>query len=166
MSSGRTRAYEFPWSGVEFRRACQMPDIFHDFPIRAERAAVFEAITSPRGLDEWWTTSSSGQPQSGAVYALQFGPGFDWRARVTDVAPNETFEIQMTRADEDWNDTRVRFDLSDGSVGTAVRFRHIGWPSNNEHYRISCYCWAAYLRILRRYLEYGERVPYEKRLDV
>ena len=49
---------------------------------------------------------------------------------------------------------------------TQVRFRHVGWPSTNDHYRISCYCWAAYLRILRRYLEHGERVPYEKRLDV
>jgi hypothetical protein len=28
------------------------------------------------------------------------------------------------------------------------------------------YCWAIYLRVLRRWLEHGERVPYEQRLDV
>ena len=31
-----------------------MPDIFHDFSIAAKRGAVFEAITTPGGLDEWW----------------------------------------------------------------------------------------------------------------
>ena len=35
----------------------------------------------------------------------------------------------------------------------------------NEHWRISCYCWAMYLRLIRRYLEYGETIPYESRLD-
>ena len=49
---------------------------------------------------------------------------------------------------------------------TFVRFHHIGWPSVSEHYRISSHCWAMYLRVLRRYLEHGERVPYEQRLDV
>jgi hypothetical protein len=45
-------------------------------------------------------------------------------------------------------------------------FRHTGWAEPNEHFRISNHCWAMYLRILRRYLEYGEIVPYEQRLDV
>ena len=48
---------------------------------------------------------------------------------------------------------------------TQVRFRHVGWPAPNEHWRISNFCWAMYLRVLRRSLEYGEAVPYEGRLD-
>ena len=43
---------------------------------------------------------------------------------------------------------------------------HLGWPEANAHYRTSCHCWALYLRVLRRYLENGESVPYEVRLDV
>ena len=143
-----------------------VPDIFHDFTIAAKRGAVFEAITTPGGLDQWWTKTSSGEPRAGAIYELGFGPGFDWRARVTELVPNESFELQMITADADWTDTRVRFDLSAGSGVTPVQFRHVGWPSANELYRVSCFCWAAYLRILRRYLEHGEHVPYETRLDV
>ena len=48
---------------------------------------------------------------------------------------------------------------------TQVRFHHVGWPEPSEHYRISCFCWAMYLRLLKRYVEKGERVPYEARLD-
>jgi uncharacterized protein YndB with AHSA1/START domain len=143
-----------------------VPDIFHDFPIRGKPGDVFAAISTPAGLNEWWTKTSSGEPRAGAAYQLGFGPGFDWTARVTEVVDNETFDLLITDADEDWIDTRVRFELLPGSPATLVRFRHAGWPSYNEHYRGSCYCWAAYLRILRRYIEHGERVPFEKRLDV
>lgn len=51
-------------------------------------------------------------------------------------------------------------------VKAPVRFYHTGWPTENAHWRISCYCWAMYLRVMRRYLEHGDIVPYENRLDV
>jgi hypothetical protein len=60
----------------------------------------------------------------------------------------------------------VGFLLQEKDGLTQVSFHHTGWPENNEHYRISCYCWAMYLRLLKRYVEYGEVVPYEDRLEV
>jgi uncharacterized protein YndB with AHSA1/START domain len=144
-----------------------MPDIFHDFPILAPAQAVFAGVSTPAGLDQWWTERSSGRAQRGAEYGLWFGPNYDWAARVTECVPLEKFELQIIKADRDWEGTKVGFALSaiDGG-GTQVRFQHTGWPHLNDHYRISCYCWAMYLRILKRYLEHGETVPYAKRLDV
>jgi uncharacterized protein YndB with AHSA1/START domain len=75
-----------------------MPDILHDFPIKAGPSRVFHAVSAPADLDQWWTVKSAGEPRLGAEC-------------------------------------------------------------------VSCYCWAMYLRVLRRYLEHGERVPYEGRLD-
>jgi hypothetical protein len=102
----------------------------------------------------------------GEEYELFFGPGYDWRAKVTRCQPDSEFELEMVRADADWLGTRVGFRLDDRDGRTWVQFSHTGWPAVNEHYRISCNCWAMYLRILRRYLEFGESVPYERRLDV
>ncbi len=101
----------------------------------------------------------------GAEYELWFGPQYDWRAKVTRCVPNSEFELEILRADKDWSRTRVGLRLEGRGDATWVRFYHTGWPSTNEHYRISCNCWAMYLRILRRYLEHGESVPYESRLD-
>jgi uncharacterized protein YndB with AHSA1/START domain len=143
-----------------------MRDIVHDFPIAVSAARVFAAISTPEGLDEWWTKSSSGTPEIGTEYELCFGPGYDWRARVSRCQPNTEFEFEMTDADDDWLRSSVGFTLTDQGGSTQVRFHHTGWPAENEHYRISCFCWAMYLRILKRYLEHGERVPYERRLDV
>ena len=77
-----------------------------------------------------------------------------------------SFELQITEAHPDWMAARVGCELSpEGNEATCVRFYHPGWPEQNENWRISCFCRAMYLRILRRNLEYGETVEYERRLD-
>jgi uncharacterized protein YndB with AHSA1/START domain len=143
-----------------------MADILHDFFIAAARDRVFQSISTPEGFDAWWTKRSSGRAALGAEFELWFGPEYDWRARVTRCAIDEEFEIEITRADADWTGTRVGFHLQDAGGGTRVRFFHVGWPDANDHFRASNYCWAMYLRVLRRYLEHGEVVPYEHRNDV
>lgn len=143
-----------------------MPDILQDFPINAPIGKVFAAVSTPAGLDQWWTSRSAGQAREGLEYELWFGPEYDWRATVTRSVPDSEFELQLIRADADWLGSRVGFTLEPRRDSTWVRFRHTGWPDANEHYRISCHCWAMYLRVLRRWLEHGETVPYEQRLDV
>jgi uncharacterized protein YndB with AHSA1/START domain len=143
-----------------------MPDILHDLPVRAAPARVFAAVSMPAGLDRWWTKRSEGTPREGAEYALHFGPGYDWTATVTRCVPDEAFELEIAGAGPDWDGTRVGVRLEPRGELTWLRFHHLGWPEANEHYRISCNCWAMYLRVLRRHLEHGENVPYEQRLDV
>lgn len=132
-----------------------MPDIFHKFTINTTPARLFEGITTPRGLDQWWTKSSNATPGPGAIYNLNFGPGYNWFAVVTKYQVNRIFEIQMEEADADWLGTKIGFSLSPKGGQIQVEFYHLEWPDNNDHYRFSCYCWAMYLRILKRYLEYG-----------
>lgn len=146
-----------------------MADILQDFPIQVRPQRVFEAISTPALIDQWWTLRSSGRPSVGAAYELDFGPPYVWRAVVTQCVPATAFEWRLTEADADWTGTRVGFDLApigSGGSATQVRFHHHGWPAANDHYRTSSHCWALYLRVLRRHLEHGESVPYAERLSV
>ena len=144
-----------------------MADILQEFTVKATPQRVFEMFSTPEGLDRWWTKSSSGQPNKGAEYRLFFGPAYDWRAKVSRCVRGSSFELLMTDAHEDWAGTRVGCELEPhGDSATRVRFYHTGWPKRNDHWRVSCYCWAMYLRLLRHYLEHGEFVPYERRLEV
>ncbi len=88
-----------------------MADIFHDFPIKASLDRVFQAVSTPQGLDRWWTKRSEGKPAEGAEYVLWFTPEHDWRAKVTRYVPNSEFELEIQSADENWNRTRVGFRL-------------------------------------------------------
>jgi uncharacterized protein YndB with AHSA1/START domain len=143
-----------------------MADIYHNFPIHAEAEKVFEAISHSDGLDKWWTKGSVVNRVPGGIYTLDFGPGYIWKAVVTEYVDNELFELKMTESDADWLGTKIGFNLTDHQSWTNINFYHIGWPHQNKHFKISSYCWAMYLRILKRNLEFGESVPYEKRLQV
>lgn len=143
-----------------------MADIFHTFTINASPEEVFHKITLAEGISEWWTKSGTGDPKLGEKYELNFGEGYCWIARVTKYRPFKEFELTMIEAHEDWKSTKVGFELDERAGLTKVNFHHLGWPQENEHYKISCHCWAMYLRVLRRLLEFQEFVPYESRLVV
>ncbi len=143
-----------------------MPDVLHDFPIRATPAAVFAAVSSPVGLDAWWTLGASGEARVGAVFELFFGEEYDWRATVVRCIADREFALRIDRASVDWVGTEVSFRIEEAGDVSWLRFAHTGWGAATEHYRISSFCWAMYLRVLRRWVEHGEVVPYERRLEV
>lgn len=143
-----------------------MKDILYDFPIQAPVDKVFRAISTADGLNAWWTLRCSGEPALGNEYQLWFGPEYDWRAEVSRFEPNAEFEFLMTRAMPGWDRTRVGFHLTEQGGITQVRFHHRGWSEVSDHFRTTAFCWAMYLRILRRFVEHGEFVAYDRRLDV
>jgi uncharacterized protein YndB with AHSA1/START domain len=143
-----------------------MPDIINDVVIKAPAKEIFRAVSTPPGLDAWWTKTSTGEAKEGEEFVLGFGPGYDWHARVVTCRPDGAFALEMFDSDPDWDGTRVGFRIETHDGRTRLTFSHTGWPEANEHWRVSCYCWPIYLRLLRRNLEHGELVPYERRLDV
>jgi uncharacterized protein YndB with AHSA1/START domain len=143
-----------------------MADIYHTFTINASLKDVFNGISKPNGLNTWWTKTSKGKPVAGTTYLLNFGKQYQWKAIVTKAELNNMFELQMTQADDEWIKTKIGFLLTAENNITEVSFCHSGWRNKSENYKFSGYCWAMYLRILKRYIEYGEKVPYEKRLSV
>ncbi len=142
-----------------------MADIHHYFLINATEDKVFEAVSSPTGLDAWWTKKSKGSAQVGGQYTLDFGPGYEWTAAATKYQPAKAFELSISHADSDWTGTKVGFELDQRNSITHIKFWHVAWREDNEHFRTSNYCWAMYLRLLKRFVEFGEIVKYENRLD-
>lgn len=140
-----------------------MPDIFHRFHIQADPALVYDAISTPVGLDSWWTLRSDGKAMSDAEWHLDLGPGYQWKAAVSRCLPAKEFEFKIVEAMDDWLDTRVGFSLVAEDAGTSLNFRHTGWPTVSEHFCHSSFCWAMYLRLLKRYVESGEVVAYHLR---
>ncbi|MCI0751693.1 MAG: SRPBCC family protein, partial [Flammeovirgaceae bacterium] len=79
-----------------------MPDIMQDFFIKASPDKVFEDVSTPSGLDKWWTKNSIGEAAIGKEYKLGFGQSYEWKALVTKCIPDKEFEIVITKADKDW----------------------------------------------------------------
>ena len=49
-----------------------MPTIYHDFTIRVSKEIVFETISLPDGLINWWTLRCSGKPALLEAYIFYF----------------------------------------------------------------------------------------------
>lgn len=142
-----------------------MASIFHYFPINVPIEKVFEAISTPEGLDKWWAKKTTGNADLGGKFFIHFEPNYDWTAVITKFDPYEEFELTMQTSDEDWEGSKVGFRLTSKKNLTEVQFYHIDWKEDNTHFRISNFCWAMYLRILKRNLELGEIVEYKDRLN-
>lgn len=141
-------------------------NITHYFQVNGTIEKVFHTISTANGISKWWSLDASGHSEHGSILQLDFGPGYQWQAQVVEmVAPNE-FELLLIKADEDWTNTTVGFQLIQEKDQVDVRFHHKGWQQANDHYCISCYCWAMYLRLMKRYVEHGETVEYHQRLNV
>lgn len=143
-----------------------MADIYHTFTINDSLTEVFNGISKPKGLNIWWTRKSEGEPIVGSIYKLDFGESYQWEAIVSKSKQNNVFELKMTKADEEWTETEIGFSLTVKNSLTQVSFYHKGWRDKSENFKFSSYCWAMYLRILKRNIEHGEIIPYEKRLSV
>ncbi len=140
-------------------------DIIHYLQINSSIDSVYETISTPRGISNWWALNATGHSELGGILELDFGPGYQWQAQITEMVPPGEFEVTLIKADHDWIDTTVGFQLTNYDKVIDLRFYHKGWKAANDHYYISCYCWAMYLRIMKRYLEHGETVPYHDRLQ-
>ena len=140
--------------------------VTHYLYINGSIDQVFQNIATARGLAQWWASGAAGHMELGAMVELDFGVDYRWQAQVTEMVPPVEIELTFTKADPDWLDTTVKFQLVQLTEAVEVRFWHKGWKEANHHYSVSCYCWAMYLRVLKRFVEHGEFVDYADRLTV
>ncbi|WP_299670973.1 SRPBCC domain-containing protein [uncultured Polaribacter sp.] len=137
--------------------------IFHDITISAGIDKVFEAITRPEHLVNWWPKKCKGNPNLNAEYNFYFTPAYDWYGTVVKLEKNKSFHIKMTKSDEDWESTSFGFDLEEKNNFVQVNFWHVGWRECNANFRRSSFCWAMLLNGLKNYVEKGKIVPFEER---
>jgi len=139
-------------------------DIYHDLVINASDAQIFDAVSKPEELINWWPLACSGERKMNAEYNFNFTDKYNWYGKVVGYEPNKAFHIKMTKADEDWSPTTFGFDLEITNKNkTQVHFWHKNWPACNAHFKHSSFCWAIILRALKNYVENGIVIPFEER---
>lgn len=137
--------------------------IYHSLMIDAELKKVFQSISEPQHLINWWPEKCTGVPEYGSAYNFYFSPEYDWFGTVSKCIPNTAFYIKMTKADEDWEPTSFGFDISELDNMVYLDFWHKGWPNCNSHYKTASFCWAMLLKGLKNYVEAGIVIPFQDR---
>ncbi|RZN82191.1 MAG: SRPBCC domain-containing protein [Winogradskyella sp.] len=137
--------------------------ILFDLYINASKEKVFDAFSLPKHLDNWWTLKSSGKPEFGSEYNLNFTDEYDWYAQVSKVKQNEFFFLKMINSSPDWNPTTFGVELEEMDNGTLLKFSHTDWQNNNHEFRHSSFCWAMLLNGFKNYIEKEIIIPFDER---
>jgi len=137
--------------------------IYHNILIKTSVDKVFEAVSDPKHLINWWPSICTGKPMVGEEYNLFFTEEYNWYGIVNEYDFNRKFVIKMTRTSENWDSTSFGFEVEEMNENVLLRFFHSGWKEQNDHFRITSFCWAMLLNGLKNYLEKGTIIPFEER---
>ncbi|GAA3604299.1 SRPBCC family protein [Microlunatus ginsengisoli] len=145
----------------------ELRTIERELYIAASPEIVFDVISSPEHVREWWPDEAHYEAVPGARGEIVFGdPEVDGGVAaftVLEVEPPRTFSFRWTHpADEAaaaGNSLLVTFDLTPSGPGTLLRmtetgFRELGWEAAvlEQQYREHVTGWDYYLPRLTAYV--------------
>ncbi|MDP2623307.1 MAG: SRPBCC domain-containing protein [Actinomycetota bacterium] len=141
--------------------------IEREIHIDASPEVVFEVVSRPEHIREWWEAGSDVEPRAGATGELVWADGDNPRAHVTPVTvvvaePPRLFSFRWTysagETPVDGNSMLVTFDLEPAGDGTRLRltetgFRERGWESAvlRQRYEENVNGWATFVPRIAEY---------------
>jgi uncharacterized protein YndB with AHSA1/START domain len=141
-----------------------MVDILHRVGIAAVPEKVYEALTTIDGLAAWWTTDTTGEPNSSLCFRFGDVGGFDMK--VLDQQPPRRVEWEVVDGPGEWIGTTVTFDLVQDGEWTIVLFSHAGWREPVEFMNHCSTKWATFLLSLKSLIETGNGQPHPRDLQI
>jgi uncharacterized protein YndB with AHSA1/START domain len=142
-----------------------MADIRHRVAVTAPVGRVYEAVSTTKGLSEWWTRGGvRGESAEGS--RLQFFFGQPEPAAVMEVTGQDRGRVSwrcVGGADE-WVGTSLSFDLRQDDGETVVLFTHADWKEPSEFMAHCSARWAYFLLSLKSLVESGAGTPFPEDL--
>jgi uncharacterized protein YndB with AHSA1/START domain len=141
-----------------------MADIIHRIGIRSTAAKVYNAISTIKGLSNWWTEEVEGGENIGDKIKFIF------RSENGDIKGQMVMEVKKTdpgkelrwrciEGPDEWIGTDITFDLSQQGDQVIIIFGHRDWKEAIEFTAHCSMKWAVFLLSLRDYVETGKGKP-------
>lgn len=141
-----------------------MGNIFHRVGIKSEIQNVYKALSTLKGISNWWTIDTSGQSEIGKMVTTRF------HTLEGNLVGTIRFEIQNLEIDklihwkilegpEEWLGTEVIFELYHENNFTIVLFKHINWSEEVEFMGHCSMKWGIFMLSLKQFIENGLGSP-------
>lgn len=138
-----------------------MKTILHTVDIDAPEGAVFEALSTERGLAGWWTVKVKADVRVGGVVSFTFGQTFNPDMTVTALQKPALIAWKCVGGHDPWLDNTFRFHIQPREGGCVLFFRQeYSRELSDEEYGRYNFNWGYYLDSLRLLAETGAGKPY------
>lgn len=135
-------------------------EIWHELFFNVTPQELYEALTDPEKLAQWWTTDVRGISQLGEYLEFGFG-GLIQEMLVTDLEPGKLVQWKATESGlPDWVGTILEFKIFRRDGLTYLHLHHSNWHDDAPMYAQCNTDWAFYLLSLREFVENGNGRPY------
>ncbi len=138
-----------------------MPNIKHNLVIKSPKDKVYDAITTEKGLSNWWTTDTVAKPEVGFINEFRFGPEHCKKIKVTELNSPNKILWELIEGDEQWVSTEIEFQLDEKDGHTFLKFSHLNWKEETEYFGVCNYHWAKFLDSLKSLCETDEGQPFK-----
>lgn len=138
--------------------------IEREIHVDASPEVVFEVVSSPEHISEWWTDDAVVEATPGAVGELVWGDRVDVvPITVVTAEPPRLFSFRWCysegKVDDSANSLLITFELTASGTGTRIRltetgFREMGWEAAKleEQYREHSVGWDKFVPRLGEYI--------------
>ena len=113
-----------------------MADIRHSISIDALRERVFPLIASGSGFARWWAADVIEDYSTGIIEVALFNRATVYRLEPIRSSTSWTTEW-MCQTGQEWTGTRLLFELIETVGNTNLRFMHVNWKKETDHF-VSC----------------------------
>ena len=158
-----------------------MPNIRHEVLIGAPANAVFDALTTQKGLSGWWTAGVTAKAERDSVARFPFGPEYFKEMRITELEPPKRVKWDCITGVDEWVGTKFSFELESGDRDSLLRsrpeaedqikqlksdtltllsFSQDGWREESPMFAECNYTWGQFLRSLKLLCETGRGRPW------
>jgi hypothetical protein len=136
---------------LSFNRNEMLNDYTIHFAVDAPAKEVFQQINE---VKKWWTVVLNGASEKlNDVFTVRFGDVHVSTQKLVEFVPDEKIVWLVTASNlnfikdkQEWNNTRISFELSEAGKQTHLKFTHIGLVPDVECYKDCTKGWDYYVK--------------------
>lgn len=139
--------------------------------IQASSVELYEALTTLRGLENWWTQQVELYPHIGGTATFRFGKDAYAVMKISKLVPEKEviwkcvehhFPLKGSEIADEWVGTKIKFSITPHPQGgSLLLFTHEGIYPDLACYKDTEEGWNRFMKSLQQYLETGKGTPHK-----
>ncbi len=139
-----------------------MANIKHNLVIQSSMQTVYNAISTEKGLADWWTNNTVAKPEIGFVNEFRFGPNHCKKMKIKELKAPNNVTWECIGGDPEWIGTKIVFQIDKKGEDAFLKFSHLNWNEETEYFGVCTYHWGRFLDSLKALCETGKGHPFKE----